>query len=246
MVTTELRKQPTILWILIFAVSMGFFESSIVVYLREIYYPDGFVFPLHPIEPRIGATEIIREFFSLVMIISVAILAKRSFYERFANFLFIFAIWDIFYYIFLKLILGWPTSLATWDILFLIPLPWTSPVIAPIIISLIMIGLAFVIYRFHHLNKAFEIKIREWIILIGGAVIIFISFLLDFLRFFITNFEKYSHHPVLERLRIASGEYHPSSFNWIVYLIGVITLIIAIVLIYKTNEHKKRKLNFKE
>jgi hypothetical protein len=239
MATTELRKQPTILWIFIFAISMGFFESSIVVYLREIYYPDGFAFPLHPIKPEIAVTEIIREFFSLVMIISVAILAKRSFYERFANFLFIFATWDIFYYIFLKLLLGWPASLATWDILFLIPLPWTSPVIAPIIISLIMIALALVIYKCHHINKSFEIKVREWIILIGGAIIIFVSFILDFLRFFIHNFEKYSHHPALERLHIASSEYNPASFNWVVYLIGVVTLIIAIILIYRVNKKQQ-------
>jgi len=235
MVTTEPRKQLTILWIFIFAISMGFFESSIVVYLREIYYPDGFAFPLHQIKPDIAVTEIIREFFSLVMIISVAILAKRSFYERFANFLFIFAIWDIFYYIFLKLILGWPASIVTWDILFLIPLPWTSPVIAPIIISLIMITLALVIYKCHQINKSFEIKVREWIILIGGAIIIFVSFILDFLRYFIHNFEKYSHHLALERLHIASGEYYPTSFNWVVYLIGVVTLIIAIILIYRVN-----------
>lgn len=246
MVNSQLRKQPTILWVLIFAVSMGFFESSIVVYMREIYYPDGFSFPLHQIEPQIALTELIREFFSLVMIISVAILAKLSFYERFANFLFIFAIWDIFYYIFLKLILGWPASLATWDILFLIPLPWTSPVIAPIIISFIMIALALVIYRFHHINKSFEIKVREWMILIGGAVIIFVSFISDFLRFFIHNFEQYNHYQALEQLRIASGEYHPGSFNWIVYLVGVLILIIAIVLIYKTNEHKQREINFKQ
>jgi hypothetical protein len=238
--TIDLKKQPTILWLLIFAISMGFFESSIVIYLREIYYPEGFDFPLHPIEPQIAVTELIRELFSLIMIISVAILAKRSFHERFANFLFIFAIWDIFYYIFLKLILGWPASPATWDILFLIPLPWTSPVIAPIIISLLMIALALVIYRFHNFNNPVEIKIREWIILIGGAIIIFVSFILDFLRYFLNNFEKYSHHPALEQLHIASGEYHPSSFNWIVYLIGVLTLIAAIFLIYRTNKYKQR------
>lgn len=236
-------KNRTLLWLLIFAISMGFFESSIVVYLREIYYPEGFSFPLSPINPKIASTEFLREFFSLVMIVSVAAIAKRSFYERFANFLFIFAIWDIFYYIFLKFILGWPASLATWDILFLIPLPWTSPVIAPIVISLIMIALALIIYKYAHLNKTFEIKVREWIILIGGAVVIFVSFILDFLRFFINNIEKYSHYPPLEQLRIASGEYHPSSFNWIVYLFGVLTLITAIILINKTNKQKPKKIN---
>ena len=234
-------KNRTLLWLLIFAISMGFFESSIVVYLREIYYPEGFSFPLSPINPKIASTEFLREFFSLVMIVSVAAIAKRSFYERFANFLFIFAIWDIFYYIFLKTILGWPASFATWDILFLIPVPWTSPVIAPIIISLIMLSLSFVIYHFHHKPITFEIKVREWIILIGGAVIIFVSFILDYLRYFLVQYNKQEQLEFREQLEILTREYQPASFNWPVYIIGVLILIFSIISIYRTNSKLKKR-----
>jgi len=220
---------------------MGFFESSIVVYLREIYYPEGFSFPLNPIDQKIAGTEFLREFFSLVMIVSVAAMAKRYFYGRFANFLFIFAIWDIFYYIFLKIILGWPASLATWDILFLIPVPWTSPVIAPIIISLIMLTLSFVIYHFYQKTHSFEIKVREWIILVGGAVIIFVAFVLDYFKFFFAHYNKYEHLEFQEQLEILTREYQPDSFNWPVYIIGVLVLISSVVLIYKTNSKMKEK-----
>jgi len=237
------RKNWTLLWLLIFAISMGFFESSIVVYLREIYYPEGFNFPLSPIEPEIAVTEFLREFFSLVMIVSVAVISTRNLYKRFANFLFIFAIWDIFYYIFLKIILGWPASFATWDILFLIPVPWTSPVIAPIIISFIMIALSLIIYQLHHKNTSFEIKAREWIFLVGGAVLIFVTFIWDYLTFFFTNYNKHTHLEFQEKLRVLSNEYQPISFNWPLYIIGVLVLIISIFLIYKTNSKPEENHN---
>jgi hypothetical protein len=96
------------LWLGVFAVSMGFLEAIVVVYLRELYYPEGFSFPLNEIPPRILGTEIMREACTLVMLASVAALAGRDKYTRLSCFLFIFGIWDIFYYAGLKLLLGWP------------------------------------------------------------------------------------------------------------------------------------------
>jgi len=58
---------------------------------------------------------------------------------RLAYFLTIFAVWDIFYYIWLKVLLGWPSSIMEWDILFLIPVTWAGPVLAPIILSITML-----------------------------------------------------------------------------------------------------------
>src|SRR5262249_23693777 len=51
-----------------------------------------------------------------------------------------FGLWDLFYYLFLKLMLDWPDSWMTWDLLFLLPVPWASPVLAPVLVSLSMIG----------------------------------------------------------------------------------------------------------
>jgi len=119
-------KPKTIFWVTVFAVSMGFFESAIVIYLREMIYPDGFAFPLQPVERRLATTEILREAFSLLMLLSVGILTGKSTTTRFAYFLYSFAVWDIFYYIFLKILINWPESLMTMDILFLLQFSYAS------------------------------------------------------------------------------------------------------------------------
>ena len=55
--------------------------------------------------------------------------------EEFAGFVVVFGVWDIFYYVFLRVLVTWPASLLDWDILFLIPLPWVGPVLAPVLIA---------------------------------------------------------------------------------------------------------------
>ncbi len=91
-----------------FAIAMGFLESAVVVYMREILYPGGFEFPLSPIPVRLAVAELLREVATLVMLVSIGILAGRRFSTGFAWFIYTFAIWDIFYYVFLWLLLGWP------------------------------------------------------------------------------------------------------------------------------------------
>src|ERR1044072_1842951 len=126
----------TIAWISLFAISMGFLESSVVIYLRELYYPSGFQFPLQPIPMAIARVEFFRELATLIMLIGVGILSGKTRLQRFAYFVLAFGIWDLFYYLFLYLFIGWPQSLATWDILFLIPVPWVGPVWAPCLLCL--------------------------------------------------------------------------------------------------------------
>ena len=107
-----------IIFSLLFAVSMAYLESAVVVYLRELYYPDGFQFPLNNIPPRILVTEIGREVATILMLYAFAKSVGRNYREVFAYFTFNFGIWDIWYYIWLKLMLGWPASLLDWDVLF--------------------------------------------------------------------------------------------------------------------------------
>lgn len=223
-----------LLWLTLFGVAMGFFETSIVVYLREIYYPDVFSFPLVPIDKDIGITEVIREVMSMVMIISVAALSFKSFYRRFASFLFIFAIWDIFYYVFLKMVLDWPDSLMTWDILYLIPVAWTGPVIAPVLISVLMIILAWVIFSFSgRKEEQFSISIKAWGLLIGGAFVVFIAFIWDYLAFLgkETHLVDLLKNPGISQRIIT--QYMPDFFNWYLFILGCVLIIIAIILIYR-------------
>ena len=128
-----------LLWVVLFGVSMGYFEASVVVYLRELFYPEGFIFPLEFNNRTLCLVEVGREAASMLMLVTVAALSARSFYRRVAYFFLIFAVWDILYYVFLKVLIGWPESLMTWDILFLIPVPWVSPVLAPVLVSVTFI-----------------------------------------------------------------------------------------------------------
>jgi hypothetical protein len=165
--------------VLAFGLAMGYFEATIVVYLRELFYPEGFSFPLALIPRDLLVIEILREFASIIMVATVAGLAGRKFWERFAYFIIIFGVWDIFYYVFLRLTIGWPMSLLDWDILYLIPLPWIGPVIAPVLISLLMIitgvlmvGLA---------GRGYDLKPTPpvWILAVGGTVVLLFSFMRD-------------------------------------------------------------------
>lgn len=119
---------------------MAWIESATVVYLRTLLdrvepYQQR---PL-PIFPLFVGTELAREAATVVMLLSVAMLAGKKWKSRWGYFMVAFGVWDIFYYVFLKVIVGWPHSLFDWDVLFLIPLPWWGPVLSPILISIILI-----------------------------------------------------------------------------------------------------------
>jgi hypothetical protein len=123
-----------------FAIAMAWVEAASVFYIRalvdriEPYQSD----PL-PIHGGLGAVELWREAATLVMIVTLGLLAGRTWRRRAGYAALAFGVWDIFYYVFLRLISGWPKTLLDWDILFLLPLPWWGPVLAPASIALVMI-----------------------------------------------------------------------------------------------------------
>ena len=163
----------------LFAVAMAYVEASVVVYLREIYYPDGFGFPLPLIDRHVLIVEIAREAATIVMLTTVSWFAGRRLSERFAFFCFAFALWDIFYYVWLKVILDWPLSFLTPDVLFLIPLPWIGPVLSPVLVSLALIMGSLAIFRLLSLGGSFRPNWREWVIALGGAWLILLSYMSD-------------------------------------------------------------------
>ncbi len=124
----------------VYAISMAWVESAVVVYLRVMI---GRVVPYQadplPISVGLGWIEVGREVATLLMLGTVGWLAGQTFHGRAGYALVAFGIWDIFYYIFLIPMSGWPVSLLDWDVLFLIPLPWWGPVLAPVLISLLLI-----------------------------------------------------------------------------------------------------------
>ncbi len=128
------------LTVAVFAVAMAWLESATVYYLRVLvdrlipYQAD----PL-PIRGALGPVELVREAATLVMLLTVGMLAGRTWQTRLGYSAIAFGVWDIFYYVFLKVIYDWPSSLLEWDILFLLPLPWWGPVLAPMSVAVLMI-----------------------------------------------------------------------------------------------------------
>lgn len=156
---------------------MAAVESAVVVYLRALHPRDApLTVLLHEIPARLISIEIGREAATLIMILTVAVLAGRSVWERFLHFALIFGVWDIFYYFWLWVFIGWPPSLFTWDVLFLIPVPWLGPVIAPVIVSLCLVGASLWLLR----RPDVRLDRVAWIFAIAGAVLILISFTVDY------------------------------------------------------------------
>jgi len=211
-------------WSAIFAISMGFFESAVVVYLRTIAYPGGFAFPLQPLSTDLSTTEILRELFSLIMLFSVACLLGKRAIDRFGWFIFNFAIWDIFYYIFLYLLIGWPGSIGTMDLLFMIPVIWAGPVWAPVLLSLLMIFLAIPIINYSQRIRYMRFRFKEILFLCLGSVLCFLSFTLD----------SFKHSGNMNK-------FEPGPFNWIVFSIGALTIFIGILMFTLYNRKSKRK-----
>ena len=219
----------------IFAIAMAFLESAVVVYLRALYYPDGVIFPLKLIEGRIAITELWREVATMVMLITVAIIVSRRAIERFAWFIYAFAIWDIFYYIFLYFLLGWPQSLLTWDILFLIPVTWTGPVLAPVINSLTMILLASVIVHFSALKDNFRVKFLEWALLIVGSCIVIYTYIEGYTRYMLMRFsisDLLSISPKKEMMEYAAM-FIPVHFTWLLFGLAEVLFFLSILQIIR-------------
>ncbi|PKP00775.1 MAG: hypothetical protein CVU14_06820 [Bacteroidetes bacterium HGW-Bacteroidetes-9] len=225
----------TIIILTIFSIAMGFMESAIVVYLRELYYPGGFDFPLAPLDNHILLTELLREAATLIMLVTIGLIAGKNAIQKFAFFLFSFAVWDIFYYVFLKLLIGWPASLFTWDILFLLPVPWIGPVLVPCILSLtMMLFTAMVIYL---QQKQHPVIIRwfDWAMIIAACLIILITFTYDYFSIILSSGTPANADGMLEQLK----GYVPEYYNWFAFIIGEIILLYGFSFIFARNLKSK-------
>ena len=142
----------------VFAASFGFLEAVVVVYLRaavgllpgyqgtlsdvirlsEDFYRQSKAISQFP--KSLLTLEVLREAATILMLLSVALLTSTKSRARAAVFLWTFAIWDIVYYAALWATVRWPLSLRDPDILFLIPVPWLSPVWFPLLVSALVLA----------------------------------------------------------------------------------------------------------
>jgi hypothetical protein len=162
-----------------FAFAMANVEAMIVVYLRRLYYPGGFQFPLVIIDTPMVLLELIREAATVVMLATFGMAAGRTKVGRFGYFMIGFGLWDIFYYVWLKIILNWPASLWTWDVLFLIPVPWIGPVLAPASVACTLVGMGVVLLVLESRGPVLPAGKAVWSAQVAAAMIIIYSFTMD-------------------------------------------------------------------
>ncbi len=212
--------------LVLFSAAFGYLEAAVVSYLRGIYaplrlhfYPASPATELFPLlslsqlqtlgieHTRRLKIELAREFATLLMLAGVALALTRSFRAWLAAFLFCFGIWDITFYLWLKLLLAWPASFFTWDILFLLPVPWVGPVLAPVLVSAAMIlGGSVVLWR-EGQGRPLRIHLLQWIGIAVGGGLIFASFIADFRN-------------------TAHGGY-PHPFHWLLFAAGELCALAA-------------------
>ena len=220
-------------WLVLFSITMGFLEAAVVIYLRAIYYKQGFQFPLTTMEPTLALTEVLREAATIIMLGGVAVLAGQSTYQRFAFFLIAFGVWDIFYYVFLKIILDWPASLLTCDILFLLPVPWVGPMITPCIVSLTMILLAMVLFNTDQQNLSGHLNLTEWLLILGGSAVVLLSWTWDYFTFG----QGYPTMSVEKSLRFFST-YTPQDYRWWLFGLGEGLLLCGVAIFFRRTHRR--------
>lgn len=203
--------------VVVFAVAMAWMEAATVFYIRalvgriEPYQKD----PL-PLFGALGNVELVREAATLVMLVAVGWLAGRTWRQRAGYMALAFGIWDVMYYVFLRPISGWPNALLDWDILFLLPLPWWGPVIAPVSIAVLMIVWGTLVTQ--AADGAVDDTNPRWTWTLAGigAVLALGVFMTDALR-------------ALPGGRDAILRVLPEEFNWPLFVIALALLATPLV-----------------
>jgi hypothetical protein len=193
--------------------AMAWVESAVVFYLRtlidriEPYQPN----PL-PVIGNLGHAELVREAATLVMLLTVGMLAGRNWRSRLGYSAVAFGVWDICYYVFLRMMCGWPHSLLDWDILFLLPLPWWGPVLAPVLIALLMIAWGTLTCQVETPGSSWRSGVTAWGMNLVGIGLALYVFMADAIR-------------VADQGVEALRNVLPTRFNW--PLFGVALLLMA-------------------
>lgn len=202
-------------WILVvvYAMAMAWVEAAVVFYLRTMIdrIEPHQANPL-PVIGGFALVELPRELATMIMLAVVGLLAGRTWRARLGYAAIAFGVWDIFYYVFLKTMCGWPHSLLDWDILFLLPLPWWGPVLAPVLISLLMIFWGTLASQFDPAPAPWSARLRVWLLNLAGMALALYVFMADALQ-------AASHGPAAIRTVL------PEKFNWLLF--GIALLLMA-------------------
>jgi hypothetical protein len=198
-----------------FAVAMAYLEAAVVVYLRRLYGITDLIRDVAAYDPSLAALEVGREAATLVMLLALGGAAGRSAQSRLGIALFAFGAWDILYYAWLRVFIGWPRTLLDPDLLFLIPLPWWGPVLSPVLIAVLSIAAGWVMVARDDLGIRLRPGPGGWTALAAGILAALYAFMADSLRGLPASPE------ALSRLR-------PGPFPWSAYSAGLLLMAFAI------------------
>jgi hypothetical protein len=203
--------------VVFFAVAMAWVESAVVLYLRSLSQQfDPFELDQRPLAPGIIRAELVRELATLLMLGSVGWLAGQTRRSRVAFAVLAFGVWDVCYYVFLVPLTGWPRSLLDWDILFLLPLPWWGPVLAPVLIAGLMVAGGTLVACYDSPQQpVWPSWPTRLVLLVGGALALYV-FMEDALRTVPQGLDQ------LLDLR-------PTRFDWPLFLLAVLCLAVPVV-----------------
>jgi len=213
--------------VIAWSIAFAYVEAAVVEYLRALYYPlakDGFDFPILTLAQLQGLgrehvqrlfIELARELATLVMLAAVGFMAGRNRREALAHFMIAFGVWDIFFYLWLKLFLNWPAGLMTWDLLFLLPVPWVGPVITPLIISVALILSGLIVLYFEFKGRPLSSEWADWALMIAGGAVVITAFCWDYSN-------------------IMEGGF-PNPFNWPLFGAGLALSSITFLLVIRRN-----------
>lgn len=213
----------------IYSAAMGYVESAVVIYIRKMASGNpAQVFPLKYMEPNLGLLEIGREAATIVMLLAVGYLAGRNRLQKWMFFLYSFAIWDIFYYVILRIAIGWPSSIFDFDVLFLIPVIWISPVLSPILISFLIVVGSLTLISISERSDDVRIGILNLLIFLLGSVAVFYSFTEQVFHILLSVGPKGIEH------------FTPTSFDWLLFTVGYFIMCLSAVKTIKDCYHKMK------
>jgi hypothetical protein len=198
-------------FVAVYAIAMAYVEGAVVTYLREARGIHDLVHDLPTQFDRLAGIEIGREAATMVMLFSVAWIAGRRLQDRLGFFVFAFGLWDIAYYFWLAVFNGWPRSPLDWDVLFLIPVPWWGPVLAPTLIAAMMcIGGAAAV-RGADRGVSWRLSWTNAAIAAAGIALVLFTFTFDALR-------------AVPDGAHAVARVRPSDFLWELFLPGFVAM----------------------
>lgn len=200
-----------------FAVAVAYLEAAVVIYLRALYGIEDLLRDIPQGPDRYTPIEIGREIATLAMLALIGWVAGRRLRDRIGYALFAFGLWDIAYYGWLLVLTGWPETLLDWDLLFLVPLPWWGPVLAPLLVSLVLIAGGGMAVLGTERGRTLRCTAAGWGIGGGGVLLALYVFMRDALHALPGGIEAVSH-------------VRPTVFDWPLFSVALAGMAVPLLM----------------